>query len=162
VSFSSGRYTFLQLRCRLRQVATPSSGSVVVFVRSLYLPPVLSSSSSGRSTSLWLRRRLCQLGRPPPDFTSGMKASLWGARLLTLSSISGCLGAFCLETFLRSACLEWLYQTLCSYARYLGVSALHSFIINRFLALSSTDLEHRNFSYDIIDNLFMKRTFLRS
>jgi hypothetical protein len=58
------------------------------------------------------------------------------------------LGCFCLETFLRSACLEWLRQTLCSYARYLGVSTLHMFKINRFLASSSTDYQHCNFSYD--------------
>jgi hypothetical protein len=31
---------------------------------------------------------------------------------MALPSISGCLGVFCFETFLRSACLEWLYQTL--------------------------------------------------
>jgi hypothetical protein len=37
------------------------------------------------------------------------------------------LGRLCFETFLRSACLEWLCQTLCCYARYLGVSTLHTF-----------------------------------
>jgi hypothetical protein len=40
------------------------------------------------------------------------------------------LGRYTLETFLRSACLEWLRQTLCSYARYLNASTLHTF--NRF------------------------------
>jgi hypothetical protein len=65
-----------------------------------------------------------------------------------------------LETFLRSACLEWLYQTPCSYAGYLGVSILHTFKINRFLASSSTDPGHRNYSYNIIvDNIFTQRTF---
>jgi hypothetical protein len=33
-----------------------------------------------------------------------------------LLSISGCLGSSWFETFLRSACLGWLCQTLCSYA----------------------------------------------
>jgi hypothetical protein len=36
------------------------------------------------------------------------------------------LGCYRLET-LRSACLGWLCQTLCSYARYLDVSTLHTF-----------------------------------
>jgi hypothetical protein len=43
------------------------------------------------------------------------------------------LGRFRFETFLRSACLRWLCQTLCSYARYLGVSTLHAFKINDFI-----------------------------
>jgi hypothetical protein len=43
------------------------------------------------------------------------------------------LGRYRLETFLRSACLEWLCQTLCSYARYLGVSTVHLFKINILL-----------------------------
>jgi hypothetical protein len=37
------------------------------------------------------------------------------------------LGRYTLETFLRSACLEWLYQTPCSYVGYLGVSTLRTF-----------------------------------
>jgi hypothetical protein len=37
------------------------------------------------------------------------------------------LGRFLIETFLRSACLGWLYQTLCSYVGYLGVSTVHTF-----------------------------------
>jgi hypothetical protein len=88
-----------------------------------------------------------------------MKASMWGARLMALPSISGCLGASWFETFLRSACLEWLCQTLCSYARYLDVSTLHTFKINRFLASSSTNLGHCNFSYGIINDLFTRCTF---
>jgi hypothetical protein len=43
------------------------------------------------------------------------------------------LGRFRFETFLRSACLGWLCQTLCSYARYLGVSTLHTLKINDFI-----------------------------
>jgi hypothetical protein len=43
----------------------------------------------------------------------------------------------------------------CSHAGYLGVSTLHMFKINRFLALSSTNPGHRNFNYDIIDDPFM-------
>jgi hypothetical protein len=69
------------------------------------------------------------------------------------------LGRYMLETFLRSACLEWLCQTLCNYAGYLGVSTLHAFKINGFLASSSTDPGHHNFRYDIIDDFFMRRTF---
>jgi hypothetical protein len=45
------------------------------------------------------------------------------------------LGRYTLETFLRSACLEWLCQTLCSYAGYLGVSTHHTFKINILLWL---------------------------
>jgi hypothetical protein len=47
----------------------------------------------------------------------------------------------------------------CNYAGYLGVSTLHTSKINRFLASSSTNPGHRNFSYDIIDDFFMRRTF---
>jgi hypothetical protein len=36
---------------------------------------------------------------------------------------------------LRSACLGWLCQTLCSHAGYLDVSTLHTFKINIFLRL---------------------------
>jgi hypothetical protein len=69
------------------------------------------------------------------------------------------LGHYKLETFLRSACLGWLCETPCSNARYLGVSTLHTFKINSFLALSSIDLRHHNFSYDIVDDFFMRCTF---
>jgi hypothetical protein len=126
-----------QLRRRVRQVTRPSSGSVVVFVRSLDLSPALSSCSSGRQTSLQLRRRLRQLGRPPQDFTSGMKASSWGACLIGPANYFRLLGRFCLETFLRSAHLRWLCQTPCSYAGYLV--SLHS------ICLRPTDfwLHHR-------------------
>jgi hypothetical protein len=57
------------------------------------------------------------------------------------------LGRFQFETFLRSACLEWLCQTLCGYAGYLGVSILHMFKIN--ITLPSF----------MVDNLFMRCTF---
>jgi hypothetical protein len=50
-------------------------------------------------------------------------------------------------------------QTLCSYARYLGVSTLHTFKINGFLASSLTKPRHRNLSYDIINDFFIQRTF---
>jgi hypothetical protein len=70
------------------------------------------------------------------------------------------LGRYTLETFLRSACLRWLCQTLCSYARYLGVSTLHTFKINNFLASSSTNPGHGNYSYDVIDDFLIWRTFL--
>jgi hypothetical protein len=45
------------------------------------------------------------------------------------------LGRYRFEIFLRSACLGWLCQTLCSYAGYLGVSTHHTFKINIFLWL---------------------------
>jgi hypothetical protein len=57
------------------------------------------------------------------------------------------LGRFCFETFLRSACLEWLCETPRSYAGYLGVSTLHTFKIN--ITLPSF----------IVDILFMRCTF---
>jgi hypothetical protein len=57
------------------------------------------------------------------------------------------LGHLCFETFLRSACVEWLCQTLCSYAGYLGVSTLHTIKIN-ITVLSFN-----------VDNLFMRRAF---
>jgi hypothetical protein len=69
------------------------------------------------------------------------------------------LGRLQFETFLRSACLEWLCQILCSYARYLDVSTLHTFKFNRFLASSSTNLGHCNFSCDIVDDFSMQCAF---
>jgi hypothetical protein len=101
----------------------PSLGSVVIFVRSLDLPPVPIRPKSPYGSLVAFAKLLdlpIALSSPSParktsqDFTSGMKASLWGARLMALPSISGCLGAFCLETFSRSACLGCLCQTLCS------------------------------------------------
>jgi hypothetical protein len=60
------------------------------------------------------------------------------------------LRRYTLETFLRSACLEWLRQTLCGYARYLGVSTLHTFKIDVISpASSSTGYVHRNFKHDL-------------
>jgi hypothetical protein len=63
-SFVRSSATFLWLHLHLRQVVRPPSGSVVVFDRSLDLPPALSSFSSGRSTSLHLRRHPRQVSRP--------------------------------------------------------------------------------------------------
>jgi hypothetical protein len=65
------------------------------------------------------------------------------------------LERFCFKTFLRSACLEWLYQTPRSYAGYLGVSTLHTFQIYIFSWLVSNGFGHRNFSYDVIYDLFI-------
>jgi hypothetical protein len=59
------------------------------------------------------------------------------------------LGRLSFETFLRSAYLEWLCQTPCSHAGYLGVSTLHTIKIDIVSpASSSTDYQHCNFSYD--------------
>jgi hypothetical protein len=70
------------------------------------------------------------------------------------------LGRYRFETFRRSACLEWLYQTLCSYAKYLDVSTLLTIKIDVISPASSAiDCQHCNYSHDIIDNLFIRRTF---
>jgi hypothetical protein len=49
------------------------------------------------------------------------------------------LGRLRFETFLRSACLGWLCQTFCNYARYLDVSTLHTFKINIISPASSLE-----------------------
>jgi hypothetical protein len=56
-----GRWTFLRLRRRVRQVARPSSGFVDVFIRSLDPSSAPSSLALGRQTSLRLRCRLRQV-----------------------------------------------------------------------------------------------------
>jgi hypothetical protein len=66
---------------------------------------------------------------------------------MALPSTFGYFGTLCFEAFMWSACLGWLCQTLCSYARYLGASTLHMFKIN---------ITSLNF---IVDNLFMRRSF---
>jgi hypothetical protein len=100
--------------------------------------------SCSTASLLWTPRILCRNeGLPGGCAPDGPAKYFW------------VLGRYTLETFLRSACLEWLRQTLCSYARYLGVSRLHTFKVNGFLALSSTKLKHRNFSYDVIDAFFI-------
>jgi hypothetical protein len=57
------------------------------------------------------------------------------------------LGCFYLETFLRSACLEWLCQTPYFQDKHFSKASL------------STDPRHHNFSYDIIDDLSNKCAF---
>jgi hypothetical protein len=53
------------------------------------------------------------------------------------------LGRLWFETFLRSACLEWLCQTPCSHAGYLGVTTLHTLKTNVVLpALSMIVFNH--------------------
>jgi hypothetical protein len=47
-------------------------------------------------------------------------------------------------------------QTLCSYARYLGVSTVHTVKIHIF---ESNSYQHRNYSYDIIVDFFIQHTF---
>jgi hypothetical protein len=128
--------TSLRLHCRLRQVARPSSGSVVVFVRLLDLLTASSLSSPAQKTSrgFYVRNEGLHVGCAP----DGPAKCFW------------VLGRYTLETFVRSACLEWLCQTLCNYAGYLDVSTLCTFKINIFLASSSTDPGHRNFSFDVI------------
>jgi hypothetical protein len=167
----------------VRQVARPSSGSVIILIRSPELPPALSSSwpgrqqppsvsviafvkdqdlppaslssASGRSTLLRLHRCLRQLGRPSQVFTLGVKASLWGARLMVLPSTSGCLGAIDLRPFLGwhassgpaklFAAMQDIWVSLHSICS--KSTNLHGFISN--------DPTHRNFSYAIIDDCRM-------
>jgi hypothetical protein len=75
--------TFFWLRRRLRQVARPPSGFVATLVRSLDLPTALSSPSPVRKTS--------------PDFASGVKASVWGGRIMALPSTPGAWVRFVLR-----------------------------------------------------------------
>jgi hypothetical protein len=63
------------------------------------------------------------------------------------------LGRYRVETFLRSACLERLYQTLCSYARYLDVSTQHTFKINMILPASPSLVSTTT------EDLFVRRAF---
>jgi hypothetical protein len=79
----------------------------------------------------------------------GLKASLWGAPT-SPAKYFRVLGRLCFETFLRSACLEWLYQTPCSHEGYLGVPTLRTIKIDIVSpASSSTDYQYCNFSYDL-------------
>jgi hypothetical protein len=71
----------------------------------------------------------CQPALNTKDFMSGMKASLGGAPDGPAKYFR-VLGRYVLETFLRSACLEWLCQTPFSHAGHLGVSTLHTFKID--------------------------------
>jgi hypothetical protein len=88
-----------------------------------------------------------------------MKAFLWGA-LDGPAKYFCVVGRSCFETFLRSACLGWLRQTLCIYARYLGVSTLHTIEIDIVSpASSSIDYQRCNYNYNIIGNFFIRRTF---
>jgi hypothetical protein len=97
----------------------------------------------------------CQPALDTQDFMSGMKASPWGARLMALPSAFGCLERYRLETFLRSACLGWLWQTPHSNAGYLGVSTLH---IAKIHSLDGNSFRHHNFSCDIIQRA-LKRSY---
>jgi hypothetical protein len=73
-----------------------------------------------------------------------------------LAKCFGVLGRLSFETFLRSACLEWLCQTTCSHTGYLGVSTLHTIKIDVILPASSpTEYQHCNYIYDIIGDFFI-------
>jgi hypothetical protein len=63
------------------------------------------------------------------------------------------LGRYRLENFLRSACLEWLCQTLCSYGRYLDVSTLLSFKIDVTPTTSSSTISTTT------EDLIIRHTF---
>jgi hypothetical protein len=94
-----------------------------------------------------------------PGFYIGSEDLLVGCVSIVPAKYLRMLGRFCFETFLRSACLEWLYQTLAA-MQDIWMS-LHS-ICSRsmdFLASSSTDPSHRNYSYDIIGDFFIRRNF---
>jgi hypothetical protein len=88
-----------------------------------------------------------------------MKASLWGALLIGPAKYFWVLGRFYHETFPRSACLGWLCQTIAA-MQDIWMS-LHS-IRSRFTyfhGFLSNSSGHHNFSYDVIDNFFTRRTF---
>jgi hypothetical protein len=136
---------------------TTSLRSVCLKYLGLAIPRYIYGSANlvGRPGCVTFRGRCAFVVLPAcsghPGFYVGMKASLWGVRLMALPSTSRC---FHFETFLRSACLEWLCQTLVA-MQDIWVS-LHSIRskINRFLGSSSTNPGHRNFIYDIIDAFF--------
>jgi hypothetical protein len=135
---------------RGRRALVPRSCNILVLLRLCQpswaprmrdLPRSVCSCSP--ASLLWTPRILCRNeGLPRGCAPDGPAKYFW------------VLGRYTLETFLRSACLEWLRQTLCSYARYLGVSTPHMFKVNGFLVSSSTKPRHRNFSYDVIDAPF--------
>jgi hypothetical protein len=54
------------------------------------------------------------------------------------------LGRSCFETFLRSACLEWLCHTL---------AAMQDIWVSLHSIYSRSTISSHNFSYDVIDNL---------
>jgi hypothetical protein len=89
----------------------------------------------------------------------GMKASLRGARLIDLPSTSGCLGAFALRPSLGR-------HTSGGSARLL-VATQDIWVSLHSIRLRPTDfwLHHQltpdiaNFSYDIIGDFFIRRTF---
>jgi hypothetical protein len=60
-----------------------------------------------------------------------------GCALDSLAKHFWVLGRLCIETFVKSTCLEWLCQTPCSHTGYLDVSTLHTFKINIALSVSS-------------------------
>jgi hypothetical protein len=81
-----------------------------------------------------------------------MKASLWGAKYLR------CLGASDLRPSLgrhassgSARLLEAMQISGCLYTPYIQDQ--------HYSASSSTDLGHRNFIYDIIDDFFIRHTF---
>jgi hypothetical protein len=133
----------------------PRSCNTAVCLR-LYQPswaprmrdPLRSVCSCSPASLFWTPRILCRNEGLPGGCAPDGPAKC-----------SRVLGRLCFETFLRSTCLEWLLQTPCSYAGYLGVSTLHTFKIDIVSPASSANgPRHRNFSYDVIDNFFIRRT----
>jgi hypothetical protein len=89
----------LRLRRRLHQVAKPPYGSVVTFTSSEELPKIYVGNEG------------LPVGCVPDGPAECFRV----------------LGRLKFETFLTSAWFEWLCQTPCSHAGYLGVSTLHTF-----------------------------------
>jgi hypothetical protein len=133
---SSGCSTSLRLR---RQVARPSSGFVVVFVISVELHSAPTSPSPTQKTS--------------PGFYVGNEGLPVGCVPDGPAKCFRVVGRYRLETFLRSACLEWLCQTLCGCVRYLDVSTLHTFKINIISPASPS------FVSTTTKDLFVRRAF---
>jgi hypothetical protein len=108
-----------------------------------------SVCSSSPASLLWTPRIIC-----------GNEGLLVGCAPNGPAMYFRVLGCLCYETFLRSACLEWLCQTPCSHVGYLGVSTLHTIKIDIVSpASSSIDYQHYNFNYKPIDDFFIRRTF---
>jgi hypothetical protein len=105
----------------------------------------------------------CQTVLDTKDFTSGMKASLWGARLMALPSTSGCLGAIDSRPSLgphASGGPARLFAAMQDI--WMSLHSIRSRIDVISPASSSTGYGHRKFSYDVIDNLLHSTYLSRS
>jgi hypothetical protein len=80
-----------------------------------------------------------------------MKASMWGARLMALPSISGCLGAYVLRPSLGRHASSGSARLLAA-MQDIWVSLHHTIKIDIVSPTSSSiDYQHCNLSYDVIN-----------